>query len=89
MPNNFPADTNEAEHLCSAHFHFLFAVALVELLDTSACSNVTLTSCKERVAFRAHIDAQLLFRGARLERVAATADYGSLKVFRMNTFLHI
>ena len=73
----------------SALLRFLFAVALVEFLDSTARSDVTLTSREERMAFRAYIDAKLLFRGTRLERIAATADYGSLMIFRMNTLLHI
>ena len=69
---------------------FLFlAVTFIEFLNTSACLDVTLTSREERMAFRAYIDAKLLFRGTRLERIAATADYGSLMIFRMNTLFHI
>ena len=68
---------------------FLFlAVTFIEFLNTSACLDVTLTSREERMALGADIDAELRLRGARLERVATTADNGSFVVIRMDTLLH-
>ena len=64
-------------------------VTFVELLNTTARSDIALTTRKERMALGADINTQILFRGPRLERIAAAARYRSLKVFRMDTFLHL
>ncbi len=63
-------------------------ITLVELLDATACLNVTLTTRKDRMALGANINTKLLLRGTRLERVAAAASYRSFKEFRMNPLLH-
>ena len=76
--------------LCSASSCCILflAVALVELLDAAACLYVTLTTREERMALGADIDAKFRFRGASLERVAATADNRSFVVLRMDTLFH-
>ena len=63
-------------------------IALVELLDTAAGLNVTLTSREERMALGADIDAKLFLRGTRFERVATAADNSSFVVIRMDTLFH-
>ena len=64
------------------------AVALVELLDAAAGSDITLTTREERMALRAHVDADLRLRGTRRERVAATADdLCVIVILRMNALL--
>jgi hypothetical protein len=40
------------------------------------------------VALGADIDMQLFLRGARLELIAAAADYRSFEKLRMNSFFH-
>ena len=68
----------------------MLAVALVELLDAAAGSDVTLTTREERMALRAHVDADLRLRGTRRERVAAAADDLRLRIIlRMNAFFHV
>ena len=66
----------------------MLAVALVELLDTTARLDVTLTTREERMAFRANVNMDLRLRGTRRERVAATADdLRVIVILRMNTLL--
>ncbi len=74
-------------HFCTAPF-LLLAVTLVELLNTSACSNVTLTSCEERMALGTNVYTQLLFSGAGLKSVSAATSYSSLEKLRMDSFFH-
>ena len=64
-------------------------IALVELLDTATCLNVTLTASEERMALGANVDAQILLRGTGLEGIAATAGHSSLEELGMNTLFHI
>lgn len=73
--------------MCGEYALFL-CITLVELLDTTAGLDVTLTTSEERMALRANINAELVLYGARLERVTATADNSSLMIIRMDTLLH-
>ena len=65
------------------------AVTFVELLNTTAGSDITLTSGKERMALGADINTQILLRRPRLKRIAAATRYRSLEVFRMDSFFHL
>lgn len=68
---------------------FVLAVTLLELFDTTACFDVTLTAREERMAFGANVNAEFRFRGTRFERVAAAADDRCFVVLRMDTLFHM
>jgi hypothetical protein len=67
----------------------LARVFLLELLDAAGRVDDFLFARIKRMAFRAHLDVQLLGeRGARLEPVAAAADNVYLFVFGVDLGLH-
>ena len=66
----------------------LLARTLIEFFNTAACSNVTLTSCEERMALGANVYAEFLLCGTSLECVATAASYSCFEVFWMKTILH-
>ena len=66
----------------------LFAVTLIEFLDTSTSSNITLLAGEERMAFGAYVYTQFFFNRTGYEAVAAAAYYFCFPEIRMNVFFH-
>ena len=62
---------------------------LLELIYTSACINKLLLAGKERMAFRANIDLDVILNGfGNIFCATSTLDSGGL-VFGMDTLLHL
>ena len=63
--------------------------SLIELVNTSACVNELLLSCKERMALRANFNSDLAaLCGLGYNRLAACALDYALLIIRMNSLLH-
>lgn len=66
----------------------VYAVFLIELVNTSARLRRFLLAGVERMAFGANLNVDVLLRGAGHKRVPAVACNGCLMVIRMDSFSH-
>jgi hypothetical protein len=65
------------------------AETLVEAVNTTTGSNITLFAGIERVAFTAHVEVQIVTcGGADFHDITAGAGRSNFFVFRMNIFFH-
>jgi hypothetical protein len=67
----------------------LFAVTLVEFFNSAASSNITLTTCEERMTFRTYVNTKLRLNRTCRKSIAAAADYLCFLKIRMNTLFHL
>lgn len=66
----------------------LFAIAAVELVNTSGNVHQFLFAGEERMAFRADTDSLLFSRGVDFPDLSAGADHLRGTIIRMNSFFH-
>lgn len=67
---------------------FLHTEALFETVNTAACINKLLFTGKERMAFGANFNTDILLGRAGLDNITASTGNGSLAIIRMDLFLH-
>lgn len=83
------AETFRPNLFLQVAYALLYAVFLIELIDTTTCLSSLLCTCVERMALRTNLHVDALLGGTCNKSIAAVAGNSSLVIIRMYSLFHL